>query len=70
MEKPDCFLDIITAVDCLRAELGYARMSHLSSWAERPVRDINSRDDWEILFERLCILWADGFPQTSSRLPF
>lgn len=50
---------LISAVDCLRAELGYARFSHLAPWCDDGSPLTCDEGALERLFERLCCLWVD-----------
>lgn len=53
--------EVLTGIDCLRVELGYARWSHLRSWCSPGVNPKDAdEDELEHLFERLCVRWADG----------
>lgn len=50
---------LIAKVDCLRAELGYSRFSHLAAWCDDGSPLTCDGPALERLYERLCILWAD-----------
>lgn len=51
---------LISEIDCLRTELGYARWSHIRHFADVARPQIAGEDDLERLLERLCVRWADG----------
>lgn len=55
---------LITQVDCIRSELGYSRWSHLRAWCDDGDPRTCDEGALERLYERLCILWLERFPNS------
>ena len=48
---------LITQIDVLRLELGFARWSMLAPWSESGDVKTCDEDELERVYERLCIVW-------------